>query len=214
MKALSFASSIVLASALFVSAGSQAQESPYYFWEVREPQEVVPSHFSWLWEAREPQEVPSHFWGLDANEVADREEAEGLFSSPVTDEPTSQIDYNALEIAAERNQWTPSYDRARIYQGYPYFLRSRVPISPEQQNMADDRLLNTDKERVEPMGGCSGEDAPNPECPFFQFPRLEGTAGDCSSGVAPQKPTIEILPAQEPDFDKVDEYTKPYAPVC
>ncbi|MCZ6616725.1 MAG: tail fiber protein, partial [Gammaproteobacteria bacterium] len=32
MKAISFASSIVLAGALFVSAGTQAQESPYEFW--------------------------------------------------------------------------------------------------------------------------------------------------------------------------------------
>ncbi|MCZ6855700.1 MAG: phage tail protein, partial [Gammaproteobacteria bacterium] len=33
MKAISFASSIVLAGALFVSAGAQAQESPYQLWQ-------------------------------------------------------------------------------------------------------------------------------------------------------------------------------------
>ena len=33
MKAISFASSIVLAGALFVSTGAQAQESPYQFWQ-------------------------------------------------------------------------------------------------------------------------------------------------------------------------------------
>ena len=34
-----------------------------------------------------------------------------------------------------------------------------------------------------------------------------------SSGVAPQKPTMEILPAQEPDLDYLEDYLMPYGPV-
>ncbi len=70
MKAISFASSIVLAGALFVSAGAQAQESPYQFWQEDKTSSAVEDLYSQA--ATFTNEVADP---IRLDDLADREEA-------------------------------------------------------------------------------------------------------------------------------------------
>ena len=70
MKAISFASSIVLAGALFVSAGAQAQESPYQLWQEDKTSPPVEDLYSQA--AKFKMEVVDP---VRLDDLADREEA-------------------------------------------------------------------------------------------------------------------------------------------
>jgi len=122
--------------ALFVSAGSQAQE--------------VPSQF---WEAREPQEVPSYFWGLDANEVADREDA-GQW--PFRPWPNSYA-HDAKRLYGSGEDDNIFLLAAALFSDYALFSN----YAAKSEEPAPDRIIGEPTLADIPWGG-SGEDAPNP----------------------------------------------------
>lgn len=175
MKAISFASSIVLAGALFVSAGAEAQESPYQLWQEDETPPPVEDLYS----------QPATFTNEVADPVrlddlADREEADhGGARSPgqlLTGQNNALFSLLGTTYGGDGRTTFSLPDlrgRAPIHQGSKETLgdmaRGFGDILPDAQNPDSNSGLDVIPFQIRRRS----EDRPQPT-PKHESPRLSG----------------------------------------